>query len=717
MDLSRIFKDIERGIYRAIIISPEQLMKEDGHFERLLKSAEFQENIIGVIIDEGHCINTWGKFRPEYREIQRLRYRLRKHIPFAIASATFPVAIRDDVIQVVRLRTDNLVHILRSTDRPNIQLTVRKIENTLKSFRDLAVIVPRLPAIQPPKFLIFFDSIVDSMLATKFLWSCFPAEPHPERKIKWFNSQMSDEYKEAEIQRLKSGTTWGLCTTDSFGLGMDITDISLVIQYRLTCDTCALWQRIGRAARNPDLEGVAIVYVENKHFDATKKKKNARASRISEKRKRKRKDSYKITPAKRSRVALSSASSNAEILPTTMAIPDFTDEPEDGNSDESNNDSDSADDMDLNEELRALYSHDISKAASGKKKVVKILEPAMDDFVNAGGPDRKVKCRRKPLQIFFGSDKAVPDHHLCDPTTIYGCRRCFPFPPRVCCDLHDPTSEIVKQYPPPIVDKAIAKATRAANKRSILKPYIHGEMNKELRSALRKWRVQKVIDVYGEGTLIDLGPGLILPIDVIHRIVDCIHDGKIDSVEALRRETKWGGAEEYGNEVLEVARPFRPTPKLELLTTTQPMEEWPSAAIYPTPKAKRTVTCGSCGRLGHTKRSRDCENNPMIKAEPFLPSSSRAEAYPNTIVFAPFFFPPPPAPDRHPGNPTDALFDTTMATANRRVWDPANPRAVPASPYPVLTYTTSSTATLSNVASTSSSSSSSQFSKPSHMAA
>ncbi len=189
-------------------------MKEDGHFERLLKSTEFQDNIISIIIDKGHCVKTWGKFRPEYQEIQRLRYRLQKQIPFAIASATLPVAVWDDVTQVIRLRTDNLVHILHSTDRPNVQLTVRKIENTLKSFRDLSIIVPRLPAIQPPKFLVFFDS----MSATKFLWSCFPAESQAEHKIKWFNSHMSDEHKEAEIQRLKSGTTWGLCTTDSFGL-------------------------------------------------------------------------------------------------------------------------------------------------------------------------------------------------------------------------------------------------------------------------------------------------------------------------------------------------------------------------------------------------------------------------------------------------------------------------------------------------------------------
>ncbi|KAI6098812.1 hypothetical protein EDD16DRAFT_1527082 [Pisolithus croceorrhizus] len=38
------------------------------------------------------------------------------------------------------------------------------------------------------------------------------------------------QYKETELEKLISGETWGLCTMMSFGMGMDVPDILLVIQ-------------------------------------------------------------------------------------------------------------------------------------------------------------------------------------------------------------------------------------------------------------------------------------------------------------------------------------------------------------------------------------------------------------------------------------------------------------------------------------------------------
>ncbi|KAI5996708.1 P-loop containing nucleoside triphosphate hydrolase protein [Pisolithus albus] len=61
--------DIEALEYRVIIVSPEQLMKPGGMFEALLKKKEFVNHIMGIILDEAHCITTWGAFRPEYREL------------------------------------------------------------------------------------------------------------------------------------------------------------------------------------------------------------------------------------------------------------------------------------------------------------------------------------------------------------------------------------------------------------------------------------------------------------------------------------------------------------------------------------------------------------------------------------------------------------------------------------------------------------------------
>ncbi|KAG2069962.1 hypothetical protein BDR04DRAFT_975831, partial [Suillus decipiens] len=111
----------------------------------------------------------------------------------------------------------------------------------------------------------FFDSIQDSIMAAKSLQKQLPLKMHD--KIKWFNSDMTTEYKENKVSHLTSGETWGFCTTESFGMGMDIPDIMLVIQWRAMCKLSTLWQRWGCAARDRLLQGTVVLFAEKEYFD------------------------------------------------------------------------------------------------------------------------------------------------------------------------------------------------------------------------------------------------------------------------------------------------------------------------------------------------------------------------------------------------------------------------------------------------------------------
>lgn len=37
-------------------------------------------------------------------------------------------------------------------------------------------------------------------------------------KISWFHSEMTEEYREQELEKLRKGEIWGICATDSFGM-------------------------------------------------------------------------------------------------------------------------------------------------------------------------------------------------------------------------------------------------------------------------------------------------------------------------------------------------------------------------------------------------------------------------------------------------------------------------------------------------------------------
>ena len=86
------------------------------------------------------------------------------------------------------------------------------------SYLDLMFLIPENPPSgwRPPKFLIFFDDIAESIAVAKFLRKRLPSELH--HMIKWFNADMSTEFRDAEATNLREGVTWGLCCTDSFGM-------------------------------------------------------------------------------------------------------------------------------------------------------------------------------------------------------------------------------------------------------------------------------------------------------------------------------------------------------------------------------------------------------------------------------------------------------------------------------------------------------------------
>ncbi|KAG1726521.1 uncharacterized protein EDB91DRAFT_1229044 [Suillus paluster] len=115
------------------------------------------------------------------------------------------------------------------------------------------------------KFLIFFDSIPDAINATLYLHKHLPT--NMQDKIKWFNADMTGGYKDAELTNLILGDTWGYCTTDSFGMGMDVPDIMLIIQWQASCKLSTLWQRFGRAVWDQSLLGTALLFTEKEHFD------------------------------------------------------------------------------------------------------------------------------------------------------------------------------------------------------------------------------------------------------------------------------------------------------------------------------------------------------------------------------------------------------------------------------------------------------------------
>ena len=196
------------------------MMKRGGRCQTILWPAKsFVSKIQRIVFDEAHCVLQWGlSFRPEYKAATNITFYL-PNIPVYLSSATMPPTVVSQLKQVFRLTDKNTTVIQRSNDRPNIAIVVRRMEYPQDSFEDLAFLVPKdwkQGDPPPPKFMVFCNSKQDCVNAALYWMSKLPLN-HCD-KIRWFFSDMSDEFKDQALEDLREGRFWCIVCTDSAGM-------------------------------------------------------------------------------------------------------------------------------------------------------------------------------------------------------------------------------------------------------------------------------------------------------------------------------------------------------------------------------------------------------------------------------------------------------------------------------------------------------------------
>ena len=112
---AQVVEALRQGRYRLLYVSPERLVGEGGDgFVALLSQCQVQ----AVAVDEAHCISQWGHdFRPEYRQLRRLRERLRG-VSMHAYTATATASVRRDIVEQLGLHEP--LELVGSFDRPNL---------------------------------------------------------------------------------------------------------------------------------------------------------------------------------------------------------------------------------------------------------------------------------------------------------------------------------------------------------------------------------------------------------------------------------------------------------------------------------------------------------------------------------------------------------------------------------------------------------------------
>ena len=119
-----------RGEVQLVYISPESILSI-FKFRRMLTSSVYMDNLLALVVDEAHCVKTWGDtFRYIFAEIGTLRSLISNHVKMMALTAT----CTSETLQIVkdRLSMNDPTIIALCPQRSNIFYNVQCLQ--LSSF-------------------------------------------------------------------------------------------------------------------------------------------------------------------------------------------------------------------------------------------------------------------------------------------------------------------------------------------------------------------------------------------------------------------------------------------------------------------------------------------------------------------------------------------------------------------------------------------------------
>jgi len=226
------------GDIKMLYIAPERLNSES--FMRLMKVSK----VSLIAVDEAHCISEWGHdFRPSYRELKSLR-ELFPNTPVMALTATATEKVREDIVKELSLREPEIF--VSSFDRKNLNLIVEpkkesyeKIVELLKSRKDESAII------------YCFSRKDVERIADKLLDAGFNALP--------YHAGLEPEVRQRNQELFIKDEVNIIVATIAFGMGIDKSNVRLIVHHTFPKTLEGYYQEIGRAGRD-GLESDCVLF-------------------------------------------------------------------------------------------------------------------------------------------------------------------------------------------------------------------------------------------------------------------------------------------------------------------------------------------------------------------------------------------------------------------------------------------------------------------------
>lgn len=254
LEVKKTLQNAVHGNYKFLYVSPERL--ETNLFLEYLPAM----NINLIAVDEAHCISQWGyDFRPPYVRIAQLREYL-PQIPILALTASATATVQDDICEKL-IFSKNQLRFQQSFERANLSYSVFNVTSKQNKLLEILTNV-KGSAIVYCKSRRHTKDIADLLLLNKI-------------NASYYNAGLTTEERNKRQEDWINNTTRVMACTNAFGMGIDKSNVRVVIHYDVPDCLENYYQEAGRAGRD-DKRAYAVLLYNNKELEDLKLQSNIR---------------------------------------------------------------------------------------------------------------------------------------------------------------------------------------------------------------------------------------------------------------------------------------------------------------------------------------------------------------------------------------------------------------------------------------------------------
>ncbi|HUC82893.1 MAG TPA: RecQ family ATP-dependent DNA helicase [Flavisolibacter sp.] len=251
----------ELALANILYLSPESLRSVS--IQKLL----INRKIARFVIDEAHCFSSWGQdFRVDYLYIGdfikalQAKKGLKDKIPVSCFTATAKQKVIEDIRAYFKDKLDIELEVFRANaSRTNLQYKVFNKDDEEQKYAEVRRL---LEAKKCPSIIYVSRTKRAYKLAERLCEDGFDARP--------YHGKMDKEEKTANQNAFIEGEVDIMVATSAFGMGVDKSNVGMVIHYEISDSLENYVQEAGRAGRDETINADCYVLFNeddlDKHF-------------------------------------------------------------------------------------------------------------------------------------------------------------------------------------------------------------------------------------------------------------------------------------------------------------------------------------------------------------------------------------------------------------------------------------------------------------------